>query len=513
MRSVLAGVAVLVACGSNAGHHPSGTSPEHAAGGSGGADPANDGGVSSADSSAAGGKAVTANGGRSGKQGNSHAGSGPAPASGGTGAGGGTDGGGGTGASEGDAAGASGAGHDQVPCHFDVMASVSDAISTVGIVEFSTDLPELTTASIQFGRDASYGMTAPVRLGEPNHRTLLLGMKPSSDYHFRVVAENGTASCQSDDMTITTGPVANGLRKPTLALHGDGGSRAFLLSSILTTGPAFVLDADGDYVWWYGTGEMARAALTHDGKYLWYTAVNVAGQGPSMKRVTLDGLEETDFTAEFGQIHHDFTILPDDSIAFIQHTGDDTDRVVERAPDGSMRTLLDVGKALGDAAHTHANSIRYFAPDQSYTVSELSHDALVKFTRNGDVQWTLGGATSDFTGDGAAWDGQHGHELLAPDHLLLFNNGPADGTSAALEINLDLDAKTATRVWEYDSELSCPIFGDVQRLANGNTLVTFSTLGVIREVDPAHSVVRELTWDLGGAVGYVTELAALYPGE
>jgi hypothetical protein len=55
--------------------------------------------------------------------------------------------------------------------------SLSTVIPTVGIVEWTTDLPGLTEASIEFGLDENYGMTAPVDLGEVNYRTLLLGMK------------------------------------------------------------------------------------------------------------------------------------------------------------------------------------------------------------------------------------------------------------------------------------------------------------------------------------------------
>jgi hypothetical protein len=229
-----------------------------------------------------------------------------------------------------------------------------------------------------------------------------------------------------------------------------------------------------------------------------------------MKRVTLDGLEETDFTAEFSGQHHDFTLLPDDTIAFLAHH-DDSDLVLEHATDGTVHQVLDVGMVLG-STHTHANSIQYHPEDDSYTVGELAHASFIKFGRDGRVIWVLGGEKSDFGGDGASWEGQHGHRLLAADRLLFFSNGNAgSGVSSAVELKLDLDTWTATRVWQYEPGPHCLIYGDVERLERGNTLVTFSTLGLIHEVTPDGALVRELTWSVGGALGYVTRLASPYP--
>ncbi|HTQ07779.1 MAG TPA: aryl-sulfate sulfotransferase [Polyangiaceae bacterium] len=417
------------------------------------------------------------------------------------------------GVSQGESSGAAGAaGSDgSSPCTFDVTWSTSAVIPTVGIVEWTSAFDAIDGASVEFGAGTDYGHVAPVDLGDPQHRTLLLGLKALHAYHFRVVAKRGSSSCASRDFTLTTGALPNGLPNTALDLNGSS-SVNFLLSSFVSNGPAFVLDADGDYVWAYGTGEMARAALSHDGKYMWFSAINVAATKPSMKRVTLDGLEETDFTAEFGQIHHDFAILPDDTIAFLQHEGE-VDSVMERAPDGTMREVANLGTVLG-AVHTHANSVRYFAADDTYTVSELQSNSITKLTRSGDVVWTLGGSASDFSGD-TAWTGQHGQELIDPTHILVFSNGPPDGDSSAFELELDPKGHTAKRVWNYEPNpgLQCAIYGDVQRLAGGNTLVTFSVLGVIDEVDPNDTLVRELSWEIGGAVGYATALDSLYPAS
>ena len=97
-------------------------------------------------------------------------------------------------------------------CTFTAASSTSSRIPTVGVVTFTTSMANPTAAHIDFGLDTTYGMTAPVNMTQPSYRTLLLGMKASKTYHFRVVATNGgTPSCTGADNTIMTGALPNGL--------------------------------------------------------------------------------------------------------------------------------------------------------------------------------------------------------------------------------------------------------------------------------------------------------------
>ncbi|HEY3496637.1 MAG TPA: hypothetical protein VGK73_18185, partial [Polyangiaceae bacterium] len=62
--------------------------------------------------------------------------------------------------------------------------------------------------------------------------------------------------------------------------------------------------------------------------------------------------------------------------------------------------------------------------------------------------------------------------------------------------------------WSYMNEGRSVTLGDVQRLPNGNTLVTYSTDGSIHEITPA----KELVQSLGDAaqLGYSTFRETLY---
>jgi hypothetical protein len=94
----------------------------------------------------------------------------------------------------------------------------------------------------------------------------------------------------------------------------------------------------------------------------------------------------------------------------------------------------------------------------------------------------------------------------------VFDNGDASRfANQVLEFELDEEMGTAKEVWSYQPETDIFSFslGDVSRLENGNTLVTFSNQGQIDEVNADGDLVWRLNFELGGATGYLTPLANL----
>jgi len=132
-------------------------------------------------------------------------------------------------------------------------------------------------------------------------------------------------------------------------------------------------------------------------------------------------------------------------------------------------------------------------------------------TRDGETVWVISGSTSDFTGDGASWDTQHGLDILGVDRLLIFNNASNQSKSNAIEIQLNLQSMTATKVWSFnDGQTYNQVMGDVQRLPNGNTLVAYSTRGLLLQVDADSEIVEEWVWPIGGSFGYIEWRPDLY---
>jgi len=393
-------------------------------------------------------------------------------ASGGTGEGGTGTGGavatGGTTGAGGASTGGSGGGTGQT-CTFTQSSSPSSKIATVGIVTWSTTLAGVQSARIDFGLTTSYGMSAPVDLTQPSYRTLLLGMNASHTYHYRITATNGSGDCQSPDYMIMTGPLANGLVKPTVTTN----NAAALSGGFLITGqyvqnsnglaPGYILDSDGDIVWWYNIEDyVTGVVMDYAGTHMWINNHPPNLADAKVHRVSMDGITDEDLSSQMYELSHQLTVMPDESVLFYaaDSGSEGCSDIKERAPNGTVRTIVNSQKPLGTTGQCHVNNIQYSSADDTLVFSDHIHCAVAKIKRSdGSVVWILNGATKTFTGDG--WLGsEHGIHILGLDDFLIFNNnsrsvagttipqsmGTGDG-SGALEIKLDLSAKTVTKIW------------------------------------------------------------------
>jgi hypothetical protein len=431
-------------------------------------------------------------------------------------------------------------------CAFTGTYAVSPMISTVGIVTFTTVLPAPTEAHINFGLDTSYGMTAPVDLTQPSYRTLLLGMKPSKQYHFQLSAtsatDGGVITCTSGDLTIMTGAAPNGMQNPTIttnnasALFGGflvtGQYNQVIIGGTSAGAPAFILDKDGTYVWWYTVAgsDATGVTMSYDGNYMWINSVNVPSHIAKVHRVSMDGLIDEDHSDEFAGLSHQLTVLPDETVAFYAYGTNGCDDIKLRAPDGTVSTVVNAQAAHGGTDACHVNAIFYSRQDDTLVFGDLDNNCLTKITRTGTTVWVLNGGvdtgpTSWFNDGALVWrGGQHGFHILGLDDFVIFNNnamtpagskvswgaaaGDATG-SFAIEIKLDLTAMTATRTWAYQGlGLNDSVLGDAQRLPNGNTMVDFSTKGSIQEVDASGNLLQEIKTTTN--FGYLQKRATLY---
>jgi hypothetical protein len=433
------------------------------------------------------------------------------------GAGGGGTGGlgttaGGTGGSAGGAGGNAG-GTTAVACTFNVSHSMSEAIPTVGIVQFSVDLPAIESATIEFGLDTSYGMSAPVDLAEPGYRTLLLGMKTGREYHFRASVISGGQPCNSQDFSLTTGELPNALGLPTVTTNApERLAGGFLITArwgMSNDGPAFILDADNDMVWWYeGEDDVIRARMTYDGKALWLRNTAQADGTGVIHRVSMDGLNDERW--EVPRTTHDLAVIPDGKLGLIAHADGGCDEIVEFDPSsGSLTPIFNVQEAHGQT-DCHVNYLAYSAADDSFLISDWASSHYIKISRTGQLLWVLNGEGATISG--ASWARQHGIHVLAPNHLLIFSNGDPGASSLGLEYMLDETNGTATELWRYDADVQAQFGGDIQRLDNGNTLITYSSAGVIQEVASDSQLVQELVFPIGSTVSYAVKRDSLYGG-
>jgi len=408
----------------------------------------------------------------------------------------------------------------EVPCTFSVEAALSPAISTVGIVTWSTTLSSLTSAQIRFGLPSTGPtMTAPVDLTQPGYRTLLLGMKASQTYLFRIVATGSDGTCTSPNYAMVTGPMAANVPTPVVTnMNPAAHARGFIVTSSGIAGNwSYILDADGDPVWW-STGPQAssRAAMSWDGQDLYVMALNVQNAGGEVWRMSMDGMT-SEKLAGLETAHHDLTAIPGGIATLLWNTPglDAHCSLVERSASGELTTVIADLNDVYNSNTFHANAVHYYPQDDSYTISDRNPNLFVKVTRRGQLVWQFGGTNpkdqSKFF-SGAAWQVNHGHQLLPSGNFLFFNNGSiatgVAGLSNAREYQLDMATMKATLVWSYAADkINSMVLGDVQRLPNGNNLVTFSSMGAIHEVAPNGQLVMSLK---ASQFGYATWRETLY---
>jgi hypothetical protein len=345
-------------------------------------------------------------------------------------------------------------------------------------------------------------------------------------YHFRVVAKSGGEVCTGQDNTLPpTGDPPTSLPQltftPAKASGLDSGFLVFeTLKQTFGTGvpdsPVYIVDADGEFVWWYtktGIIDVGRVRQSYDGKYMWIAAVNVLSGTSRIIRIKMDGTDETDFTKDFAGLNHDFSVRSDETIAFIAYGSNNCDDIKERSPNGTVTTIINSGTAVGATA-CHCNAINYDRNDDTIVFSELDSSSFVKVARDTKkVVWLMSSQNSGkATITGLSWKNEHGFHIIDATHFLFFNNntGP-NSTAIEAELSLSAGKGTAKQVWSYASNLTVQILGDVQRLANGNTLVTFSTAGEIREVNASGTVLQTIkSVGSGSLFGFADKRKSLY---
>jgi hypothetical protein len=386
------------------------------------------------------------------------------------------------------------------------LASAVNAMApgTIGIVTWTVNVTGLTEAHIDFGLDTSYGMTAPVDLALADHRTLLLGMKPARLYHFRVSARDATMTYTSNDYTVMTGPATTAVSIANFRVMNETArKRGFIVTSYWQgTGSAspFILDADGEIVWWGRggpSGGIARARMSADAKNMWMITAN--NNGAAIQRVTMDTLTAQTYTGVIGS--HDLTAVTGETMAFLEYGESDCDSIYEIDPSGTRREVWE-SQGVVQASGCHGNALRYSAKEDAYTFSDVRQDIFV-VSRAGAVMWRLSQRVS---GGVSAWGGvQHGHHLLDNSIVIFANSGGGNMMSSVIEYSL-----AGMEMSRYTSGDFSQNLGDVQRLPGGNTLVTYSNDGVIKEIDPQRNVVLEINGSNNARFGYALWTDSLY---
>jgi len=400
--------------------------------------------------------------------------------------------------------GGPGAGGSSTAFEVDVHLASEEAATaptTVGIVTWSTTLGAPTSAKIEFGLTTDYGMEAPVDVSAPDLRTLLLGMKPESTYHLRIVAQVDGDEIVSEDLTLETGAAPEQLAQSVdlEVLSAEEREPGFIVMSHwqgACAGMVFIVDQDGDVVWWYDSqveDGIGRAAISADGHDLWMVNGAPSLNGP-VWRVGMDGLNKQEYGSVLAS--HDIVAVEGDAVAFVGLL-----KASEMDRAGQETTILPPLEPT--AGLPHCNAIAYNHALGMYAVSNRQEDVYL-FPRTGATPENIVNLTS-IIGPNSTWGGsQHGVHLLSNNHLVMFANAEGGDLSTALEYDLD----NGEEVWRYEGNEFSDNFGNAQRLPGGNTLVVYSNAGVIHEASPDQNKVMEIK--ATEFLGYASWRASLY---
>ena len=297
---------------------------------------------------------------------------------------------------------------------------------------------------------------------------------------------------------------------------------------------AAILDADGDFVWAYDVSDTvvstcSSARMSIDGRYMWIGNFSNVSDDGALLRVSMDGLESESYSLP-GR-HHHFAVLPSGNILYqAQENGggcgvdgsgscnggpgtgnqEGADLLMELDPETGMSTELynentDFSAEI-DEYGAHTNYVSYVPHLEAISFSMRHMSAIGLLSYPGMELLAVFNGPDAVDEFGLDWEVQHGHHF-AEDRLLVFNN-TSTGKSNILGVSFDLMAGTASSETVIANGGTSLAFGDIQQLANGNLMVTYSTSGVIEEVDASGSVLQRL--EATEAVGYAVRRKTLY---
>ncbi len=412
-----------------------------------------------------------------------------------------------------------------------IETTVSDLVPTTVTVTFHGVDPAAEACHVDVDADhRTRFQAAPSDDGTCG--VVVWGLIPDMEYALDAGVVVGGRDEPLESVTVTTGPAPADL--PELLVDSPGAPLDGLVLTTLLAAPsaAVMVDGLGRYRWWYLLEDEElttnRALLSHDGASVLLRVNERDGPSHGIRRVALDGAELTAVDV-CPEAHHDFAELPDGTLAVLCHdtrevAGENIvgDRLVEVAPDNTATDVWfvwdhwDYDPIQGQDPHwgyAHANALDHHPDTDTYTLSTRKLDTIFHIHRpDGAVSWRFGGDQSDFAPADALTalpTSQHQHHLLG-DTLLIFDNGPpTEFASRAVEYTLDTDSWTTSEVWWYwpDPPLYSYAYGDVERLPDDSTLVTFSVSGQMDLVDEDAELRWRMNAQFGGAFGYASCLS------
>jgi len=415
-----------------------------------------------------------------------------------------------------------------------VEFTLSKVIPTVARLDWTSDGER--TDYVRFGLPGSAWITT-LEETATDHQAFLLGLKQSTQYSYSIVSDTSDGVFCSTPQIFTTGVLLGGTTLPDLVVsineaHAWDGYLLFSLRDGMND-TLIIVDPDGDIVWAYVTNSnvVHRVRFSIDGRAIVYNNLVLSGgDGPSINRISLDGMETTEIPV--AHMHTDFVEIANGTYATLGYDIDkyDTDSgaryicgnsILEIASDGtpteiwntfqSFQPNLNETYSTGDCAEdvmaedwTHSNSISYDASDDAYYITIRYLNKACKIDRaSKTLLWCVGGEDSEFASIGETQILDNPHSVLPFNGgIYVFENNDElfDGCAAGTIISLDFTSWTAQETWTYGTGtcVDNPLFGNLDPLTNGNLLLA---LGAAGQIDVT-TLEGKTVWRLNTIIGY-----------
>jgi hypothetical protein len=410
------------------------------------------------------------------------------------------------------------------------------------VVRWTTDSPATTelTATEQGGESFVWTDEQP----STDHEVWVLGLREQSLHSLEAVSRDldgdivwlADGSFESGQLPFPMPMVTRTAHDPDRVQPGWT-LTSFLVDSDLDHRAAVLLDEEGAVRWYHefdSMGAMAAVQVSRveGGEHVLVGPLPDEGQRPF--EVTLAGElvwegPEQPALGLSGYMHHTLQKLSGGDYLALTYDyveGDQIDVIEQIDADGTVAWRWDSGALVAElGSGLWANAVQVDLEAGTVYVNSRMHSLLFRVDRaSGDVVWSLG-ADGDFTAVGGHTDpwfsGAHATTRLPDGNVLAYDNGNgARDYSRAIEYALDEEAHTAEVVWEFPGALAevdwyTSVWGDVDRLANGNTLITAGSMIAGDSTSQIFEVTREgqVVWGLEVEGVAPDERAGVYGSE
>ena len=385
--------------------------------------------------------------------------------------------------------------------------------------EWVTDYPVKTKLNVDCGEE--YRKTFSDPKARVKHKVFVMGLFDGAQCDFQVLASSRTRAKSTETKVIEVGPLPDYLPSFTVDMpHPDklqDGWTLFNYNNSFAGQPllAVIVDRHGRFRWYFrvpdatpGSDNDMRAVA--DG--IW-----IGGTWGRINPFLISWEGKLLWTADIS-MHHVLRPWGQRRFLYLWGKNNCPGEAWEGYEDISSGTVyyydMDEEKTIWSwvLCHHytppsiqedwhHMNAVQPFPDGKSLLASSRNQHLLFKVDLDtGQIIWKMG-ADGDFTiTDGDRFYRQHAPEIQANGNILLYDNGKSSRPySRAIELAYTYtdEVKEAHVVWNFTPTplIYTPIWGDADRLENGNTLIT---VGIRNEEQ--HSHLMEVSSDNPGVL-------------